>query len=109
MSRLEDLLPVPTDADRNRRRDDLISRARTVRAHGWDDYLYTWSKGEVCGAALVLDDQAVLDEFGETRESTLSRYAYDLFGLRGGAADEAAGFTQTQTWFTDARAALLAG
>ena len=35
------------DVDRDRRRADLINRARLVRAHGWDDYRAVWSSGEV--------------------------------------------------------------
>ncbi|MFD3430915.1 hypothetical protein [Nocardia fluminea] len=38
---LEEPLLVPTDEDRAARRTDLLSRARTVRADGWDGYLYT--------------------------------------------------------------------
>ncbi|MGF0320752.1 hypothetical protein [Nocardia fluminea] len=88
---LEDLLPVPTDED---------------RADGWDDYLYTWSTGEVLGVALLLDDQAVLDEFGESRGSVLSRDASDLFGMRAARADVEAGSPTTAAWFAETAAAL---
>ncbi|UGT58800.1 hypothetical protein [Nocardia asteroides] len=77
---IEDMLPVPTDDERAARRADLLSRARTVRARGWDDYLYTWSTGEVLGVALLLGNDDVLTEFGEIPATVLSRWAYDLFG-----------------------------
>ncbi|MGW5924241.1 hypothetical protein ACWFPY_35055 [Nocardia fluminea] len=86
---LEDLLPVPTDED---------------RADGWDDYLYTWSTGEVLGVALLLDDQAVLNKLDETRGSALSRYAYDLFGMHAARADVEAGSPTTAAWFAETTA-----
>ncbi|WP_280184501.1 MULTISPECIES: hypothetical protein [Nocardia] len=99
MSALEDLFPVPTDGDRDARRTDLLRRARLVQAHGWDDYLYTWSTGEVLAVALLLDDYQVLSEFGETRDGVLSRWAYDLYGGHEARADTASGFPATTAWF----------
>jgi hypothetical protein len=44
----------PTDAERERRRGDLLHRAELVRAHGWNDYKDVWSTGEVGGVAALL-------------------------------------------------------
>lgn len=103
---IEDMLPVPTDDERTARRADLLSRARTVRARGWDDYLYTWSTGEVLAVALLLGTDDVLTEFGETPATVLSRWAYDLFGMRAARADVDAGAPATIAWFDDTRAQL---
>ncbi|MFD8249207.1 hypothetical protein [Nocardia sp. NPDC059691] len=92
MSALDDLFPVPTDDDRKTRRTDLFRRARLVCAHGWDDYLYTWSTGEVLAVALLLDHHPVLTNFDETRDSVLARWAYDLYGSREARADTATAF-----------------
>src|ERR1700720_794660 len=59
----------PTDADRDRRRGDLVNRARLVRAHGWDDYRAVWSTGEVVGVAVLLGDHDLLDEFDESLQT----------------------------------------
>ncbi|MGW4719469.1 hypothetical protein [Nocardia sp. NPDC004260] len=96
-----DPLAPPTDEARAARRTDLRSRARTVRAHGWDNYRYTWSTGEVLAVALLLDDREILAECDETRDSVLRRWAYDLYGMRGGRADVQAGCPQTSAWFRD--------
>jgi hypothetical protein len=55
----------PPDVDRDRRRADLINRARLVRAHGWDDYRVVWSSGEVVGVAALLGDHDILEELDE--------------------------------------------
>jgi hypothetical protein len=59
----------PTDADRDRRRADMIKRARLVRAHGWDDYRAVWSTGEVVGVAALLGDHEILAEFDESLQN----------------------------------------
>lgn len=58
------------------------------------------------GVALLLDDQQVLDEFGETYDTVLSRYAYDLLGRRDARADVAAGYPATAAWLRDAATEL---
>jgi len=59
----------PTHADRDRRRADLINRARLVRAHGWDDYRAVWSIGEVVGVAALLGDHDILGQFDESLQT----------------------------------------
>ncbi|MBC7301050.1 MAG: hypothetical protein H5T78_08850 [Nocardia sp.] len=103
---IEEMYNPPSEEKRNRRRRDLLARARTIQCDGWDDYQYVWSTGETVGVALVLNDDTVLSEMGESRRDVLSRYAYDLFGVKGGKADEAEDFARTQVWFADARADL---
>ena len=46
----------PSDAERAALQADLVSRARAVQRHGWDDYRYVWSSGEVAGVAYLLRD-----------------------------------------------------
>lgn len=105
-SPLDDFFSGPDDAGRAQIRKDLVRRARTVRRHGWDDYQYVWSSGEVAGVAYLLQDDAFMGEISETDETVLSRYAYDLFGLRGGNQERSAGWTETRAWFETARAEL---
>jgi YD repeat-containing protein len=99
----------PSEAERAARRIDLVARAEAVRRHGWDDYRYTWSSGEVAGVAYLLGDTTVLAELNETDETALRRYAYDLYGNSGGREDTAAGLTRTRDWFATARAELHSG
>ena len=91
---------------RDRFRSDLLSRARTIQRSGWDAYQYRWSTGETIAVAWLLDADDVLAEMGETRRDVLHRWAYDLFGQTGGAADKADDFARTAAWFTDTRADL---
>ncbi|MFF7944796.1 hypothetical protein ACFZC5_34320 [Nocardia gamkensis] len=98
-------LAPPSGAERAARRTDLLSRARRVRADGWDDYRYTWSTGEVLAVAL-LDDREILAECDEIRDSVLRRWAYDLYGIRGGRTEVQAGCPQTSAWFRDTAAEL---
>jgi hypothetical protein len=93
----------PSDEENAARRADLVGRARTVRARGWDDYRYTWSSGEVAGVAYLLNDTDVLRDADETAETVLSRYACDLYGVTGGHDDIAAGYPGTRAWFDAAR------
>lgn len=93
----------PSDAENTARRADLVGRARAVRAHGWDDYQYVWSSGEVAGVAYLLDDQDILRDADETADTVLNRYACELFGITGGHADIAAGHPDTRAWFDHAR------
>lgn len=101
-----DPLAPPTDEARAALRTSLLSRARTVRAHGWDGYRWTWSRGEVAAVALLLDDREMLAECDETRDGVLSRWAHDLYGRHGGRADVQAGCPQTSAWFRDTAAKL---
>ncbi|MFC9965203.1 hypothetical protein ACFVH4_13270 [Nocardia ignorata] len=55
-----------------------------------------WSTGETVGVALLLEDDAVLDEMGDSRRDVLSRYAYDLFGRRAGDAEKSEDFPVPQ-------------
>ena len=90
------------------RRDDLVARCRAVRAHGWDNYRYVWSTGEVVAVAYLLDSRELLTEMSEDETTVLRRWAYDLWGIRGGEADETAGLTRTRKWFMQTRSADLA-
>jgi hypothetical protein len=96
----------PPDEDQlARHADDLIHRANLVCRHGWDDYRHRWSCGEVLGVALVLGDDAELQQSGETTISVLERWAFDLWGITGGQSDVGAGLQRTRAWFDSIRAA----
>ena len=65
--KLADLFPRPSDATRDHRRDDLLQRARLVRANGWTPYQAVWSTGEVVvGVAALLNDVDSLSAMDET-------------------------------------------
>ena len=90
------------DVDRDRRRADLINRARLVRAHGWDDYRAVWSSGEVVGvAALLGGDHDIHEEFDESLQRVWARWAFDLWGLGDGQADVDDNRRQSRRWFID--------
>jgi hypothetical protein len=55
----------PTNADRDRRRADLLQRAELVRTYGWEDCRAVWSAGEIAGVAALLGDHDVLGELDE--------------------------------------------
>ncbi|WP_280345757.1 MULTISPECIES: hypothetical protein [Nocardia] len=93
----------PSDAENAARLADLVRRARAVRAHGWDDYRYVWSSGEVAGVAYLLGDEGVLRDADETADTVLNRYACDLFGVTDGQGDAAAGHPGTRAWFAHAQ------
>lgn len=95
------LLAGPTDGDRTRLRAELLARAAQVRANGWESYRGIWSTGEVVGVAVVLADDAELAALGETEQSALERWAFDLWGLQRGPADVANGCRRTREWFQD--------
>ncbi|MFD6401201.1 hypothetical protein [Nocardia sp. NPDC060249] len=105
--------PMPTAADRvaarDARRTEFLSRARSVRADGWDDYLFTWSTGEAVGVALLLEDDAALSELDETRDSALSRWAYELFSMVEARTDAEHNYPVTRAWFQQTRAVLIEG
>jgi hypothetical protein len=90
------------------RRDDLVARCRAVRADGWDNYRYVWSTGEVVAVAYLLDSRDVLKEMSEDETTVLRRCSYDLWGIRGGEADETAGLTRTRKWFMQTRSPAVA-
>jgi hypothetical protein len=46
------------------------------------------------------------DEAGRDEETVLSRYAGDLFGVRGSKTEQANGYPGTRAWFDKARADL---
>jgi hypothetical protein len=96
----------PTDAERPRRRGDLLHRARLVRAHGWNDYRAVWSTGEVGGVAALLGDDGILGELGKTLQSVWARWAFDLWGVTDGQADVNDNCKQTRRWFMDTASAL---
>lgn len=103
---LSHLLAGPTDGDRTRLRADLLARAALVRANGWESCRGIWSTGEVVGVAVVLADHAELAVLGETEQSALERWAFDLWGLQRGTADVANGCRSTREWFEDAASDL---
>lgn len=90
------------------RRDDLVSRCRAVRAAGWDDYRHTWSTGEVVAVAYLLASDDVLGELSEDETTVLGRWAYDLWGVRGGEVDEQNGLRRTRKWFMETRSLAVA-
>lgn len=99
---MTDSLPLTGPPDRQRlarRADDLRNRAALVRQYGWSQYRNRWSTGEVLGVALVLNDQAELQRFGETTESALSTWAFTLWGIAAAQSDTAAGLPATRAWF----------
>lgn len=85
--------------------NDLMQRANLIRRDGWDQYRHLWSRGEVIGTALVLDDDAELQRCGETMTSALERWAFDLWGITGGQSDVDGGLLRTCAWFDAIRAA----
>ncbi|WP_343577058.1 hypothetical protein [Mycobacterium sp.] len=96
----------PPDKDQlARHADDLTHRANLVCRHGWAEYRHRWSCGEVLGTALVLGDDVELQRCGETTDSALERWAYDLWGITGGQSDVDAGLQRTRAWFDSIRAA----
>lgn len=99
---LSHLLAGPTDGDRTHLRADLLARAALARANGWESYRGIWSTGEVVGVAVVLADHAELAALGETEQSALERWAFDLWGLQRGSVDVANGCRDTREWFLDA-------
>lgn len=103
---LSHLLGGPTDADRAQLRADLLGRAAQVRANGWESYRGIWSAGEVVGVAAVLADHAELAALGETEQSALERWAFDLWGLQRVPADVADGCRGTREWFRDVAVAF---
>ncbi|WP_446226061.1 hypothetical protein ACTWPB_13970 [Nocardia sp. IBHARD005] len=96
----------PTDADRAALREDLLAKARAVRADGWANYRAEWPAGQVAVVAYVLDDADVLADLEENESTVLSRYAADLFGFTGGRKDNENGLVNTQSWFATTRKAL---
>ncbi|APE36495.1 hypothetical protein BOX37_24065 [Nocardia mangyaensis] len=96
----------PSDADRDALRDDLLTRARAVRAAGWAPYRAEWSPGQLAVVAYLLGDAEVLADLEETEGTVLTRYAADLFGFLDGRKDVEKGLTATQTWFDTVRASL---
>lgn len=96
----------PSDAERQHRANDLIGRARLVRAHGWDAYRYAWSTGEVAGVALVLDDADVLSGVAENEAAALGTWAANLWGIAGGEVDGENGYERTRCWLSELRVAL---
>lgn len=96
---LSHLLAGPTDGDRAQLRADLLARAALVRANGWESYRGIWSTGEVVGVAVALANHAELAAHGETEQSALERWAFDIWGLQRGPADVANGCQGTREWF----------
>jgi hypothetical protein len=105
---LADLFPHPSDATRNRRRDDLLQRGQLVRANGWAPYQAVWSTGEVVGVAALLNDLDTLSAMDETLHSAWSRWAFDLWGMTDGQADVDNGCRETRRWFIAAAQQLSA-
>lgn len=91
------------------RRDDLVALCRAVRTNCWDDYRYVWSTGEILAVAYLLDSRDVLAEMDEDETTVLGRWAYDLWGTSGGAADESADLRRTRKWFMETRSLSAAG
>lgn len=90
-----------SEEKRNNKHLDLLERTRAVQTNGWDPYKYAWSTGEVVQVAYLLDDAAVLAEFGETKDDVISRTAGDLYGARGCGEDREAGYPKTKAWLRE--------
>ncbi|CAN3130691.1 hypothetical protein ACNUDN_04497 [Mycobacterium sp. smrl_JER01] len=103
---LSHLLAGPSDGDRTHLRADLLAQAALVRANGWELYRGVWSTGGVIGVAVVLSDHAELATLGESEQSALERWAFDLWGLRRGPADVENGCRSTREWFQHAAVAF---
>lgn len=103
-SSLASFFPRPSDDDRLRRRVDLLLRAASVLRWGWDDYRYQWSTGEVVAVAVLLGDDDILSDMGETLQTAYRRWAYDLWGIAGAQVDEAVGLRATWKWFNETAA-----
>jgi hypothetical protein len=106
---LSHLLAGPTDGDRTRLRAELLARAALVRANGWESYRGIWSTGEVVGVAVVLADHAELAALGETEQSAMERWAFDLWGLARGQADVVNACEDTRQWFEVAAYEVASG
>lgn len=96
-----------SEAKREGKLRDLRTRAKAVMTDGWDPYKYTWSTGEVVQVAYLLSDSELLAEFGETEADVVSRTAFDLFGVTGGAEDRDGQFVRTIQWLEQARTAIV--
>lgn len=95
----------PLNKQRQQQRSaELLHRAALVTEYGWGQFRHQWSTGEVVGTALVLHDRAELIRHGETVDSALGRWAFDLWGIRGGQSDLDSGCPATRTWFDSLRA-----
>lgn len=79
----------------------IVDRARQVRADGWGHNAKIWPKGSVHAVAYVLDDTQMIDDLDETRESILTKMAYNFYGAVGGRAEEKSGFPRTRAYFAD--------
>jgi hypothetical protein len=95
-------------ARRQRCGADLLARASAVLREGWSDYRNVWSMGEVLGVALTLGDLKEIDSQGETENSALNRWAFDLWGLTVGEIEEGSNCPRTRKFF-DSLAVELAG
>ncbi|MDJ0396718.1 hypothetical protein QMK17_25855, partial [Rhodococcus sp. G-MC3] len=71
---------------------------RSVGTRQWNRR-YIWSAGEVIAVAHVLGADTILDASGETHDSVVYLWAYDLYGIRGGQTEEAAGYPLTKAFF----------
>lgn len=96
----------PSDADRDALREDLLTRARAVRADSWAPNRTEWSPGQLAVVAYLLGDAEMLAELEETEGAVLTRYAADLFGFVDGRKDVEKGLTATQSWFDTVRKSL---
>jgi hypothetical protein len=103
---LAQLFPRPSDAERERRRQDVVQRATLVRDNGWEPYQAVWSSGEVVGVAAMLNDVEQLAAIDETLLTAWSRWAFDLWGLVDGQTDVENGCRQTRRWFMPAAESL---
>ncbi|WP_067537412.1 hypothetical protein [Nocardia crassostreae] len=95
---------VPSEAEREALRVELVGRALAVARDGWEAHRGEWSDGEVAGVALLLGEAGVLEEVEEVEGSVLTRFAGQLYGFHGARKDIEAGLVGTQACFAAARA-----
>lgn len=103
-----DWLADPTERERSDRRTGLVAIAEQIKAQGWAAYRFTLGADQLAGLAVLLADDQLLVQLGETESTVLARYARALYGEDGGRADAALDYRATRAWFAQAHTELTA-
>ena len=64
---------------RTSRDAEFIARGRRIVRDGWQDYIYTWSTGEVIIVALILQDDIALQDVGYSHDEAMDRVAGEFW------------------------------